>query len=134
MVLILLTVATFMASVLAMLRRHAPSNVLIRWILTRRGLRWATPVSVAAVAAYAALAVLACGGVDAGGPPILYLAVVVGLYNAVRFAVLIPLATTRLFLARRREARAERGISGSVRPWGAPSPLADFGDPRVISR
>ena len=105
MVLILLTVATVTGGLIATVRRHAPSNILLRWMLTQRRLRWAVPVGLAGGTAYTCLALLATHLADRSGIPALYVVAVLGVYNAVRFALTIPIALIRLLVARHRERR-----------------------------
>ena len=76
------------------LRAHAPTNILLRRLRSREGLKWAILAALALVPAYLFAAAIASGAIADGGPGWLHLAVLLFLWNAMKFAsacVMIPL-------------------------------------------
>lgn len=78
----------FAAVLHAYLTYYAPTNRIIAWLSTPRGLKWAIPVALAAVPAYRFTASLCRIIIDDGGPEYLYLLVTLCVWNATKFAAL----------------------------------------------
>lgn len=111
MFVIVLAATAVAVKVVTAVHRFTPSNLVIRRVLTRAGYRWALPVGAAGILAHGAIALLAGILAGQGGPGAWHLLVILGLYNAVRFAVLIPVATLRLLSARWRERPLARAAA-----------------------
>ena len=85
------------------LHRYMPSNRLLSAIRTRRGLKWGLPAML--VAAPYILAISICSGLVAdGGCGWLYLIVLWGCWNALKFILMGPISVALLVHARIREA------------------------------
>ena len=120
MLVIVLAATAVAVKVVTAVHRFAPSSLVIRRVLTRTGFRWAVPVGAVGVFVYGAIALLAGTLAAQGGPSVWHLLLLVALYNAVRFAVLIPIATARLLVVRWREHRA--GLSDRTASTGELAP------------
>lgn len=88
-------------------RTWAPSNILLDWLQTRRGLEWGTRAMLIGVL-YFAVAYWCTVLIDNGGPGWLHLIVLVGVYNGFRFLFNGPVSLVRLRAARRREGNEQR--------------------------
>ena len=86
-----------------LVQRFAPSNIVIRRVHTRTGIKWGTLVGLAGVLVYGLLMVATGTIVRDGGPGWVNLFVLVGFWNTVRFAVLIPASIARLLRVRHQE-------------------------------
>jgi uncharacterized PurR-regulated membrane protein YhhQ (DUF165 family) len=84
-------------------QRFAPSNIVIRRVHTRAGIKWGPFVGLAGIVVYGLLMVVTRTIVRDGGPGWVNLFVLVGFWNAVRFAWLIPVSTVRLLRVRHEE-------------------------------
>jgi hypothetical protein len=84
-------------------QRFCPSNIVIRRVHTRTGIKWGPLVGLAGVAFYGLLIVTAGTIVRDGGPGWVNLFSIVGFWNTCRFAVLIPVSVVRLLRVRHQE-------------------------------
>ena len=90
--------------------RHAPTNLLLNAIRTRRGLKWGVPAMLIAVPYLLAAAALAAVVAD-GGPGWLNVLVVLFIWTAPEFACTGPVTLILLARPRLHEARARRARS-----------------------
>ena len=95
------------AAIRGYLRFYMPTNRALDWLRSPRGLKWAVPV--AGVAAPVYLFAMSFCGVIALRPGLgwMNVLVILSLWNALKFAwlaVLTPLASLRMMLARRTAA------------------------------
>lgn len=104
----IVAVIAIVAKIATTLHRVTPGNLVIRRVLTRTGYRWALPVGVAGVLVYGVIAALAGTLAAHDGLSAWHLVFLVAIYNTVRFAVLVPWATSLLIVARWGERRAVR--------------------------
>lgn len=95
----ILAITSFIYS---LLQRYAPSNIVLRWVRSRRGLKWGVPAMLLALP-YLGLALLCSSSAAGGGPAWLNLLVLLGLWNAMKFLVIGPTSVARLLRARRHE-------------------------------
>lgn len=86
-----------------LVQRFAPSNIVIRRVHTRTGIKWGPLVGLAGVVVYGVLMVVTGTVVRDGGPGWVNLIVLVGFWNTLRFAVLIPVSAIRLLRVRHQE-------------------------------
>lgn len=84
-------------------QRFAPSNIVIRRVHTRTGIKWGPLVGLAGAVAYGLLMVVTGTIVRDGGPGWVNLFVLVGFWNTVRFTALIPASLVRLLQVRHQE-------------------------------
>lgn len=89
-------------------QRFAPSNIVMRKVHTRTGIKWGPLVGLIGGIVYGLLMVAAGTIVRDGGPGWLNLFVLVGFWNAGRFAVLIPVSMVRLLRVRHQEENLMR--------------------------
>lgn len=89
-------------------RCYLPTNILLDFLRTRRGLKWGVPAMLLAVP-YLLVAVWCARSVADGGPGWLNLIGLVTIWNAMKFIVMRPVSV--LTLARRRwhERAVRRG-------------------------
>jgi len=92
-----------------LVQRFALSNIVIRRIHTRTGLKWGWLAGVGGVVSYGLLMFVASTTARNGGPGWVNLFVLIGFWNAVRFAVLIPVSVLRLLRVRHMEQALQRG-------------------------
>lgn len=104
--------------------QHAPTNRLLAELRTRQGLRWSIPVALVLVPVYLFAASIATTVIEDGGPGWLNLIVVLLIWNAMKFAVMVPISLCLLARARlvewrlRRAARHEGYAPGrQLGPW-----------------
>lgn len=84
-------------------QRFCPSNIVLRRVHTRNGIKWGPLVGLAGVAFYGLLMV-ACGTiVRDGGPGWVNLFFIIGFWNTCRFTFLIPTSVVRLLRVRHQE-------------------------------
>lgn len=86
----------------------APTNILVRRLRTRKGLKWAIPAAVVLVPTYLFAAAIATSMLDDGGPGWLNLVVLICIWNAIKFTGLglfSPLLLIREILRRRRNRK-----------------------------
>lgn len=87
--------------------RWAPSNLLLDYIRTRRGLKWGVPVMLLAVPYVLAAAAFAAGVHD-GGPGWLNLLVILFIWDALKFLWIGPVSAVTLVRFRYLEPQARR--------------------------
>ena len=86
------------------LQTFAPTNILLRRLRTRGGLKWAIPTALVLVPVYLFAAALTTAVIANGGPDWLNLVAVPCIWNAMKFAsfaLLTPIHFLRM--ARRRQ-------------------------------
>ena len=86
------------------LQAFAPTNILLRHLRTRGGLKWAVPAALVLVPTYLSAAAIATTVLDVGGPGWLNLVALTCIWNAMKFAsfaLLTPIHFLRM--ARRRQ-------------------------------
>jgi hypothetical protein len=110
----MLTLSMRLAIGLRTLLRHAPTNVLLRWLRSRNGLKWGVPFMLLGAAylfASVALGVL----IRNGGAGWLNVLVLLCIWDGVKFVAFGPLSLVLLARVRIREHRnrASRGRAPS---------------------
>lgn len=86
----------------SLLQRYAPSNIVLRWVRSRRGLKWGAPAMFLSLP-YLGFAFW-CSSVVAGGRPgWLNLVVLLSLWSAMKFLAIGPISVARLLRTRRYE-------------------------------
>ena len=84
-------------------QRFCPSNIVLRRVHTRTGIKWGPLVGLAGIVVYG-LVMVACGTiVRNGGPGWVNLFFIVGFWNTCRFTFLIPTSVVRLLRVRHQE-------------------------------
>jgi hypothetical protein len=106
------------AHLYSLLQRFAPSNIVIHRVHTRAGIKWGPLVGLAGTVVYGLVMVVTATIVHHGGPGWVNLLVLVAFWNALRFAVLIPVSVVRLLRVRHQETIV-------IRDWQR-SQLADL--------
>ncbi len=86
-----------------LLQRFCPSNIVIRRVHTRTGIKWGPLAGLAGVAFYGTLMVVTGTIVRDGGPGWVNLFFIIGFWNACRFTFLIPTSAVRLLWVRHQE-------------------------------
>jgi len=89
-------------------RRFAPSNILIRRVHTRTGIKWGPLVGLAAAVLYGLLMLATATVVREGGPGWVDLIVLLAFWNTVKFTCLIPVSLIRLVRIRHQERVLQR--------------------------
>lgn len=84
-------------------QRFCPSNIVIRRVHTRDGIKWGPLVGLAGVTFYGLLMVIAGTTARDGGPGWVNLFVLIGFWNTCRFTFLIPVSVVRLLRVRHQE-------------------------------
>ncbi|HEY4812375.1 MAG TPA: hypothetical protein VIH71_15085 [Solirubrobacteraceae bacterium] len=84
-------------------RRFAPSNILIRRVHTRTGIKWGPLVGLAAAVLYGLLMLVTATVVRKGAPGWVDLIVLLAFWNTVKFTCLIPVSLVRLVRVRHQE-------------------------------
>jgi hypothetical protein len=84
-------------------RRFAPSNILIRRVHTRTGIKWGPLVGLADAVLYGLLMLATATVVRKGGPGWVDLIVLLAFWNMVKFTCLIPVSLVRLVRVRHQE-------------------------------
>ena len=84
-------------------QRFCPSNIVIRRLHTRTGIKWGPLVGLAGIAFYGLVMVAAGAIVRDGGPGWVNLFLIVGFWNTCRFTFLIPTSVVRLLRMRHQE-------------------------------
>ncbi|TWE13063.1 sulfate permease [Rudaeicoccus suwonensis] len=84
-------------------QRFCPSNIVIRRVHTRTGLKWGPLVGLAGIVVYGSVMVAAGTIVRDGGPGWINLFFIIGFWNTLRFTVLIPVSVVRLLRVRHQE-------------------------------
>lgn len=75
---------------------YMPTNRVIDWLRTPRGLRWAIPVALITTATYLLAMHLCDLLVQRGGPGCLNVLVLIFAWDAIKFAVVTVLSTLRI--------------------------------------
>lgn len=84
-----------------------PTNILVRAIHTRRGLKWGT-LTLLLVPVYFAIAYYFKGIIDRGGPEWLYIIVGVASWDALKMFIVGPVSLGMLASAKNRERSNRR--------------------------
>lgn len=87
------------------LQIYAPTNIAIRWLKTRHGLKWAVPAALVLTPGYFAAAHALTTWLAHGGPGWLRFLVVLFIWNGMKFAIMglvSPLVLLHLCLTARR--------------------------------
>lgn len=79
----------------SLLQRYAPSNIVLRWVRSRRGLKWGVPAMLLTLP-YLGLALWCSSVLADGGPGWLNLVVFLCLWNALKFIVFGPISLVLL--------------------------------------
>jgi hypothetical protein len=98
------------ASIHWYLYAYAPSNILIRYLRSSTGGRWAFPISAALTAGYLAATVGLTSILESGGPGWLNLVTLVCAWNAMKFMLMGVVSLPMLFRAALRDHRAQREV------------------------
>lgn len=69
------------------LQTYAPTNIVIAWLRTRRGLKWAIPAALVATPLYAWASTALLDVIERGGPPWLSFVVMLCVWNGLKFAI-----------------------------------------------
>jgi hypothetical protein len=84
-------------------QRFCPSNIILRRVHTRSGIKWGPLVGLAGIVVYGLLMVAAGAIVRDGGPGWVNLFFIIGFWNTCRFTFLIPTSVVRLLRVRHQE-------------------------------
>ncbi|MGH9057227.1 MAG: hypothetical protein ACRDYY_15410 [Acidimicrobiales bacterium] len=84
-------------------QRFCPSNIVLRRVHTRSGIKWGSLVGLGGVVVYGLGMVAAGTIVRDGGPGWVNLFVIIGFWNTCRFTFLIPTSVVRLLRVRHQE-------------------------------
>ncbi|GAB3924489.1 hypothetical protein GCM10011575_03610 [Microlunatus endophyticus] len=84
-------------------QRFCPSNIVLRRVHTRSGIKWGPLVGLAGIAVYGLLMVATGTIIRDGGPGWVNLFFIVGFWNTCRFTFLIPTSIVRLLRVRHQE-------------------------------
>lgn len=84
-------------------QRFCPSNIVLRRVHTRTGIKWGPLVGLAGIAVYGTLMVATGTIVRDGGPGWVNLFFIIGFWNTCRFTFLIPTSIVRLLRVRHQE-------------------------------
>jgi len=84
-------------------QRFCPSNIVIRRVHTRSGIKWGPLVGLAGVVVYGLLMIVTGTIVRDGGPGWVDLFFIIGFWNSCRFTFLIPTSVVRLLRVRHQE-------------------------------
>ena len=87
------------------LQVFAPTNILLRHLRTRGGLKWAVPVALIPVPTYPVAAAITTAVIADGGPSWLNLVVLTCTWNAMKFAWVAVLSPLHLMLSRAATGR-----------------------------
>jgi len=105
------------AAVYRWCQRWLPSNILVRRVRTRRGLRWGMPLALLGLV-YFIVGVGCFGAVQLGGSPWWYIGVAVCWWTALKLvghglyaSVMLPIVRAQESLAVRRAIRAEARVA-----------------------
>lgn len=101
------------AAVQRYLYTYMPTNIAIRWLRTRRGLKWTVPTAFVLTPLYFTAADACTSGLARGGPGWLNLLVVLFIWNGMKFAimgVLGPLLMMCAIVSKKASARHDRVV------------------------
>lgn len=107
------------------IRLFAPTNIVLRMVRRRRGLKWGPLVGAIGVIVFGGGLYVFREAILEGGPGWLNLFVLLFLWNAFKLFWTIPLSLLRLAVARRREAadrRRQRAQAAQLAAHSAESP------------
>lgn len=93
--------------------RFAPTNLLLGWLRTRRGLKWGLPFMSLGVL-YLAGAATCATLITNGGPGWLNILVILGIWNGLRFIWFGPYSLLLLTRYRLRESRQQKRAAQSA--------------------
>ena len=93
------------------LQAFAPTNILLRHLRTRGGLKWAIPAGLVLVPAYLIAAAITTAVLDDGGPGWLNVVALTCIWNAMKFACTGVLSPFMMLSRLRRSA-------GNLGPYG----------------
>ena len=106
------------------LRTWMPSNIVLDWLRTRRGLKYGVPAMLLAVP-YFAIANWCTIAIDNGAPGGLHLVVLITIWSGLKFIVMGPISVILLIKARVAEygqaRRARRQAVRTGQPGSAPT-------------
>jgi hypothetical protein len=97
-----------LSSYLCGVLQHAPTNRLLARLRTRQGLRWSIPVVLVLVLFYLFAASIVTTVIEDSGPGWLNLIVILLIWNAFKFAAMVPVSLWVLLKARCAECRRRR--------------------------
>jgi hypothetical protein len=86
-----------------LLQRFCPSNIVLRRVHTRNGIKWGPLVGLAGIVVYGLVMVASGTIVRDGGPGWVNLFFIIGFWNTCRFTFLIPTSVVRLLRVRHQE-------------------------------
>ena len=109
------------ARLYGLVQRFAPSNIVIRRLHTRTGIKWGPLVGLAGVVVYGLLMAATGRIVRDGGPGWVNLFFIVGFWNTVRFGLLVPVSVVRLLRVRHQEKVLLRECQRAERAGPAPA-------------
>jgi hypothetical protein len=102
----MLVISMRLAIAFRTLLQYAPTNLLLRRLLSRKALKWGTPFMLLGVA-YLLAAVLLTHMLNDGGPGWLNLLVLLGTWNGFKFIAFGPISAILLARARIIEYRQQ---------------------------
>lgn len=94
---------------------YAPSNIVIRRVHTRSGIKWGPLVGLVGVAVYGTIMAVAVTLLHHGAPGWINLIVLVAFWNTIKFAFLVPTSTIRLLRVRHQERAITIGYQRAVK-------------------
>lgn len=83
------------AAIRGYLAFYMPTNRMIDWLRSPRGIRWAIPVAMVAVPAYMFAMGVCAASIQRGGPGYLDVLVMLFAWNAIKFSVVALLTPVR---------------------------------------
>jgi hypothetical protein len=86
-----------------LVQRFCPSNIVLRHVHTRIGIKWGPLVGLAGVVVYGLVMIATGTIVRDGGPGWVNLFFIIGFWNTCRFTFLIPTSVVRLLRVRHQE-------------------------------
>lgn len=116
---------TISARIHWLLRRYAPSNIVLDRLRTRRGLKWSIPTAVILVPAYLYAASICTTLIEGGGPGWLNFVAIVLIWSALKLTVMAPVSVVMLAkvrLAERRNRRSRRYVPMGYEPGRSMGP------------
>ena len=92
----------FAAAIHYYLQAFAPTNILLRHLRTRGGLKWAIPAALLLVPTYLFAAAITTAVIADGGPGWLNLVALTCIWNAMKFGLVVPVSLIQSFTGPRR--------------------------------
>ncbi len=105
----------------SLFRRFAPSNILIRRVHTRTGIKWGPLVGLAAAVLYGLLMLATATVVRKGGSGWVDLIVLLAFWNTVKFTCLIPVSLIQLVRVRHQERVLQRNRQRTTTAGATPA-------------